>query len=148
MRIVRLQAGDEEAACEVVECVKFVMDEVVGVSVDRERMRGFLADGRSYLIAAYVDDVPAGFVLGYRLPRIDGAGPMMFLYEVGVLDRYRRRGIGRALMEDLKGIAQENGCCKMFVSTSASNAAAMALYRSAGGEGGALDDAAGFWWKW
>jgi ribosomal protein S18 acetylase RimI-like enzyme len=73
---------------------------------------------------------------------------MMFLYEAGVVDEYRRRGIGRALVEELKRFATESDCRKMFVPTQASNQAAMALYRSAGGEGGADPDGAAFWWNW
>jgi ribosomal protein S18 acetylase RimI-like enzyme len=73
---------------------------------------------------------------------------MMFLYEAGVLAQYRRRGLGRALVEELKRLARESDCRKMFVPTQASNEAAMALYRSAGGEGGADKDAASFWWNW
>jgi len=148
MEIRRLVEGDEEAACRLIEQVKFVIDAVVGVSLDPAGMRALLADDRAYLIAAYVDDRPVGMVYGYRFPRLDGARPMMFLYEAGVLEQYRRRGIGRALVEELKRFAMESDCRKMLVLTQASNEAAMTLYRSAGGEGGAEPDGAGFWWDW
>ena len=148
MQIRRLVEGDEEAACQLIEQVKFAIDEAPHVSLDPADMRTLLADERAYLIAACVDDKPVGLVYGYRFPRLDGPRPMMFLYEIGVLEQYRRRGLGRALVEKLKRFAEEHNCRKMFVPTQASNEAAMALYRSTGGEGGADPDAAGFWWNW
>jgi len=148
MQIRRLVTGDEEAAVRVVQEVKFAEDGIVGVSVESACMRTFLADDHNYLIIASAGDEPVGFILAYELPRVDGPRPMMFLYEIGVAESHRRKGIGRALVEELKRHCTTSDCCKMFVPTRASNEAAMALYRSAGGEGGADCDAASFWWKW
>jgi len=147
MTVRRLRAGDEHAAGRVVEDLKFRMDEVVGVSVDPAYMRAFLADDRHYFVVAYVGEVPVGYVFGYRLSRFDGKPPMVFVYEVAVVEEHRRRGIGRALIEEVKRLAHEDGCRKMLVPTNTSNGAAMALYRSAGGEQGAAD-ATAFWWNW
>jgi ribosomal protein S18 acetylase RimI-like enzyme len=147
MTIRRLHEGDEDSAVRVVEDLKFQMDEVVGVSVDPAYMRAFLADDRHYFIVAYVEDESAGYVFGYRLSRFDGRPPVMFIYEVGVAEHHRRRGIGRALIEEVKRLAHLDGCRKMLVPTNRSNEAAMALYRSTGGEEGAAD-ATVFWWNW
>jgi len=144
---MKLLEGDADAARQVIDKLKLAMDGVVGVSLDLAYMRTFLSDDRHYLIAAYADDTPVGFILGYRLHRVDGPRSMMLLYEVGVLEQYRRRGIGRALVDELKRLAEENGCLKMFVATETSNGPAMALYRSAGGVRVA-SDAAGFEWSW
>ena len=146
-KILRLREGDEDAAVRVVEDLKFRMDEVVGVSVEPAYMRTFLANDQHYFIVAYVEDEPVGFVFGYRLSRFDGRPPVMFLYEVGVAEHHRRRGIGRALVEELKRLAKADGCGKMFVPTNRSNEAAMALYRSTGGKEGAAD-ATAFSWNW
>lgn len=147
MTIQRLREGDEDAAIRVIEDLKFRMDEVVGVSVDPVYMRAFLADDRHYFIVAFVEDDPAGYVFGYRLSRFDGRPPQVLLYEIGVVEHHRRKGIGRALVEGLKEMAQADGCRKMFVPTNSSNEAAMALYRAAGAEEGATD-ATAFWWNW
>jgi len=148
MEIRRLVEGDEEAACQLIEQVKFAIDEVADVSLDPADVAALVSDERSYLIAAYVDERPVGLVYGYRFPRLDGPRPMMFLYEAGVLEEFRRRGIGRALVEELKRFAEESDCRKMFVPTQASNEAAMALYRSAGGAEGDADPSISFWWNW
>jgi len=148
MALRRLTAGDEDAACRLIEGVKFEIDDRRGESLARSAMSKVLADERAYLLGAYVDDRPVGMAYGYCLPRLDGPRPMMFLYEVGVLEQHRRKGIGRALLEEMKRLAQARDCRKMFVPTSAANEPALALYRAGGGEGGPDPTAASFWWNW
>ncbi len=72
----------------------------------------------------------AGFAYAHELPRVDGASSV-FLYELEVGDRYRRRGIGRALVEAAKRLAGDRG---MFVLTDLDNEAAQRTYAAAGGE--------------
>ena len=145
--IRRLRESDETAAVRVVEDLKFPMDEVGGVSIDPAYMRGFLADDRHYFIVAFVEDEPVGYIFAYRLSRFDGRPPQVFLYEIAVVEHHRRAGIGSALVEGLKEMGKADGCRKMFVPTNRSNEAAVALYRSAGGEEGPAG-ATGFWWNW
>jgi len=76
--------------------------------------------------------VTFGFVSGVELTHPD-KGTEMFLYELGVDDRYRRRGIGRGLVAALADRARERGCYGMWVLTDADNDAALRTYRSAGG---------------
>jgi ribosomal protein S18 acetylase RimI-like enzyme len=148
MHIRRLTTGDEEAACRLVERVKFAIDDIRDVPLAPSDLAALVGDERAYLLGAYVDGAPVGLAYGYCFPRLDGPRPMMFLYEIGVLEQHRRRGIGRALMEEMKRLAQARHCTKMFVPTEASNEAALALYRAAGGEGGPDPKAATFWWNW
>jgi GNAT superfamily N-acetyltransferase len=148
MNVQRLREGDAEAACRVIQELKFAMDGAVGVSVEPGYMRPFLADERHYFLAAYEDDEPLGYLFGYLLRRFDGRAPTMFVYEMGVAEQHRRRGIGRALVEEIKRLAGADGCRKMFVLTGKGNEAAMALYRSAGGTEGDADPSISFWWNW
>ena len=57
----------------------------------------------------------------------------MFLYELGVDDLFRGRGIGQALVSALAQVARECDCYAMWVLTDRDNAAAFATYRRAGG---------------
>jgi ribosomal protein S18 acetylase RimI-like enzyme len=54
----------------------------------------------------------------------------MFLYELGVAEAFRRRGIGRALAQ-LAALARSRGCYGMWGLTDTSDNAAIATYRSA-----------------
>jgi ribosomal protein S18 acetylase RimI-like enzyme len=79
-----------------------------------------------------VDGAPAGFVSGVEMCHPD-KGVEMLLYELGVDEAFRRRGIGRALTEALASRARERGCYGMWVLTDMDNAEARPTYKSAGG---------------
>jgi len=112
-RIRRLGPGDED---------------VVRALAEDEAQTALLADDRTVFVAAFDGEVPVGFAFGYVLPRRHGRPTMFFVYEIEVDERYRRRGIGRRLMEELLFAHDE-----AFVLTDAANEAAMALYGSLGG---------------
>ena len=96
-----------------------------------ERTR-FLDDDRHLLLLGYVGDRPAGFVSAVEVFHPDKASEL-FLNEIGVMERDRRRGVARALIEELRRVGQELGCAGMWVLTDETNTAAMNLYASTGG---------------
>ena len=112
-RIRRLGPGDED---------------VIRALAEDEAQTALLADDRTVFVAAFDSETPVGFAFGYALPRRHGRPSIFFVYEIDVDDRYRRRGIGRRLMEEVL-FGQEEA----FVLTDAGNEAAMALYASLGG---------------
>ena len=69
----------------------------------------------------------------HRLQRFDKRKAEVLLYEIGVHQNYRRRGIGKAIIEEVKKWAKEVGTDKVWVLTEKDNEAAMAMYKSAGG---------------
>jgi ribosomal protein S18 acetylase RimI-like enzyme len=91
----------------------------------------FLDSPDHHLCIAYEDGEPVGFVSGIETTHPD-KGTEMFLYELGVREQSRRRGIGRALVEALARFARDRACYGMWVLTDADNAAALATYRRAG----------------
>ncbi|MGW2858836.1 GNAT family N-acetyltransferase [Streptomyces sp. NPDC001205] len=92
----------------------------------------FLADERHHLLIAYVDDAPAGMVTGVEMTHPD-KGTEMFLYELGVDESFRGRGVGRALVSALADLARQRNCYGMWTITDEDNAAARATYGRAGG---------------
>jgi ribosomal protein S18 acetylase RimI-like enzyme len=93
----------------------------------------FLARDGHHLLMASVDGVDAGFVSGVEITHPD-KGTEMLVYELGVDERYRRRGIGRALVDALRELALERGCYGMWVGTDHGNVAALATYRGSGAD--------------
>lgn len=94
--------------------------------------RRFLESPDHHLLVAYADEVPAGMVTGVETTHPD-KGTEMFLYELGVLEPFQGRGIGRALVAALAGLAREHGCYGMWVLTDHDNVAALKAYGAAGG---------------
>jgi ribosomal protein S18 acetylase RimI-like enzyme len=95
----------------------------------------FLAEANHHLCIAYEDGEPAGFVSGVETTHPD-KGVEMFLYELGVDERFRGRGIGKALAAALAELARAQGCYGMWVLTDHDNTGAIATYRSAGATDG------------
>lgn len=91
----------------------------------------FLAQPSHHLCIAYENGAPAGFVSGIEMTHPD-KGTEMFLYELGVDDGFRGRGIGTALVANLTDLARARGCYGMWVLTDADNLAARRTYQSAG----------------
>src|SRR5918998_3668689 len=96
-----------------------------------EAAERFLGEATSHLCIAYEDGAPAGFVSGVETTHPD-KGTELFLYELGVDERWRRRGIGTALVRALAERGRERGCYGMWVLTDRVNGAAMATYAAAG----------------
>ena len=75
---------------------------------EREPQTELLADERTLFLAAFEDSTPIGFVLAHVLPRRHGDPAHLFVYEIGVHDEFRRKGVGTALMQRLAELAREN----------------------------------------
>jgi aminoglycoside 3-N-acetyltransferase I len=125
--IRRLKPGDETRAGEVAATFK-------AAQFPPPRARRFLADRANYLIVAESAGELAGFVLAYRLQRLDRAAAQLFVYEVGVAPQHRHGGIGTSLMAYVRDLVAEESLMEAFVLTDQSNDAAMHLYRSTGGQ--------------
>ena len=92
----------------------------------------FLADEHHHLLIAYDGEVPAAMVTGVEMTHPD-KGTEMFLYELGVDEEFRGRGLGKAMVAALADLARQRGCYGMWVLTDADNDAALATYVGAGG---------------
>ncbi len=98
-----------------------------------ENTKKFVANPDNIFLLAYKDGWIAGMVSAYLLQRMDDLSSELFFYEIGVHKDFRKQGIGKALIEELKKIGREMGTQEMFVLTNASNIPAMRLYESTGG---------------
>lgn len=136
MRVRRLETVDADLAAEAVRAVKGPAPDA---SFGKAYFRRFLARAENILIVADEDGLPVGFLLAYALDRVDRDRRMVCLYEIGVAETHRRRGVGRALVEEVKAHCRRGNVMKAWVVTSRSNRAAIRLYESTGARAGADD---------
>ena len=99
-----------------------------------ESTRLFLAQPQNWLFACIENRRVVGFIYGYECNRLDDAGNMLYIHEVGVLPENHRQGIGRQMLSDIKTLCRLSGICRLFLTTSRTNEAACGLYHSQGGE--------------
>ncbi|MFT7841770.1 GNAT family N-acetyltransferase [Saccharothrix sp. BKS2] len=104
----------------------------------------FLEDPATVAFVALEGGEVVGWVWGCRQRHVGGYSQVQ-LYEIGVVESVRRRGIGRALLTTFRDHAIGEGHRKMWLFTDEDNHAAKALYEAAGGQPSPHADA-GYWW--
>ena len=104
-----------------------------GMIWNEEHGRAFLANPDALLIVARWEGTPCGFLTAYRLPRFDGLGSEVNLYEIGTHEDYRQRGVATAMIAELKRWAEEVGAVNIWVLTEIDNEPAQKLYAATGG---------------
>lgn len=91
--------------------------------------RGNFTDALGHGYLCSVDEAD-GEIRGYAvlMPVLDEAE----LLNIGVAAKHQRKGLGRAMLLEILDIAREMNMRLVYLEVRASNAAALALYRSAG----------------
>jgi ribosomal protein S18 acetylase RimI-like enzyme len=133
MQIKRLNSHDAKLAKVTILSLKSNINQVTKNNLSEKYLAYFLSKDEHYLLVATEDSKPIGYILAYRLNRVDREQNMMFFYEIEVDQNHRRKGVGKALINFLKNICRQNNIMKMWVETNRSNIPAMKLYRSTGG---------------
>jgi GNAT superfamily N-acetyltransferase len=105
-----------------------------GKEWDAEQGRRFLQNPDNLFLLARWTGFPCGFLTAHRLQRFDRRQAEVLLYEIGVDEGFLRRGVGTALIAEVRRWAKAVGADEVWVLTDAGNAAAMALYASTGGQ--------------
>jgi aminoglycoside 3-N-acetyltransferase I len=91
-----------------------------------------LADHSFIAIAATIGAEVVGGAAAYELRKFERERSEIYLYDLAVDERYRRRGIARAMIARLQEIARDIGAWAIFVQADHGDAAAIKLYESYG----------------
>jgi ribosomal protein S18 acetylase RimI-like enzyme len=107
-----------------------------GCAPDLALARRFLGErldrGESVVFVAVADGKGVGFVQLYPTFTSIGARRAWILNDLYVTPDVRRNGVGRALMNAARRMAEETGAAWLELATAKDNARAQALYRSCG----------------
>ena len=93
---------------------------------------------RVHVVIAYYGDEPAGIAVWFCNYSTFLGRQGLYLEDLFVLPEWRKRGVGRRLLEHLAGIAVARGCGRMEWAVLNWNEPALRFYRALGAE--ALDD--------
>jgi len=129
--IRRLTPADTKLAAEAIDILKPAAERD-SRELTEDAIRPFLERAANVLIVATAAGAPVGYAIAYVLDRADRLAPMVLLYEIEVMPALRGRGIGRAMVEELKRLGSSLGAVKMWGLTDRENAAGRALYASCG----------------
>jgi ribosomal protein S18 acetylase RimI-like enzyme len=90
------------------------------------------SQGIEHPIVAELDGQVVGFASLRLVNYLGEDAPYAEISELFVLERYRRRGVARALMTELEVRARAAGASSLAILTAADNGAAVALYQAMG----------------
>ena len=97
-----------------------------------------LASADFFAFAALAGDEPLGGLTAHVLAMTRAEVREIFLYDLAVHERARRRGVARALVRALLGEARSIGIDEVFVPADADDPPALAFYRALGAEESAV----------
>lgn len=100
-----------------------------GISYSKEELAAFIDSRESKTWIAVEDDTIAGFLIGKREP--DRVGHIV---TVDVLEPWRRRGVGRALMQAVEAWARDSDLGLIYLETAQDNLVAQRFYQVLGYE--------------
>ena len=106
-----------------------VAADVFDYDIDPHSSAEFFEDPRHHIVVALDDGLVVGMVTSFHYVHPDKR-PQMFINELGVASPYRRRGIGRSLMQAMLAHARGLGCTEAWVGTEDENVEARSLYES------------------
>jgi len=132
MDIVRLTAADVALArrsFEVLVRAFHEQPELLGDSY----LRTLLARSEFWALAARVDGEVVGALTAHALPMTRAETSELFLYDLGVRADWRRRGVGRALVDALCDEGARAGIGVVFVPADGDDTDALDFYRAVGG---------------
>lgn len=82
---------------------------------DDSYAEGLLCRRDSVLLLAQNDEGPMGALAGYILPKYEQARSELYIYDLAVVEDWRRRGVATALIAETRKIAREIGAWTVFV---------------------------------
>lgn len=92
----------------------------------------FLKNESSFVIYSSFNNEFCGYLIGFKLERLDNNKNMIFLYEIEVVEQFRKNGIGTNMVKFMIDSIRDQDTTKVFVITNKSNTAAMKLYEGCG----------------
>jgi len=93
-------------------------------------LNDLLKNDTCYLIAALENTNTLGYVLAYKFPSFHASENTAYLYDIEVLPDYRKKGIGRQLIEQMIKHLKNDGVNEIWLGTGVENIAAQRLFGS------------------
>jgi ribosomal protein S18 acetylase RimI-like enzyme len=95
-------------------------------------LRGLLASSTFIAVAALKGDDVVGGLAAYELHKFEQPRSEIYIYDLAVAERHRRRGVARTLIGELRTIASQRDVFVIFVQADPQDGPAIALYESLG----------------
>ena len=98
-----------------------------------EQAQALLKRDGHFLLCLLEEGQPAGFCYFHLLPQWYSGKKEVFLYDIEVEERHRRKGYGRQLFREAARFARDRGASTVWLMVERSNTSALAFYQALGG---------------
>lgn len=129
VRIERLTIGATERARALFQTIADIFDEG-SEPLDDAWIDALLANKSFFALAALEGDVIVGGLTAHTLPMTRAPRNEVFIFDIAVRPEHQRKGVGRALIDDLRARAAAD----VFVAADNEDDHALDFYRALGGE--------------
>ena len=97
-----------------------------------EYLRGLLEEKSFIALVAVSEGVVVGGLAAYELRKFEQERSEIYIYDLGVSETHRRKGVATSLIRELQALAGERGAWVIFVQADPEDADAIRLYESLG----------------
>ena len=97
-----------------------------------DHLEKLLTDNKFIALVAYVDGEMAGAIAAYELVKFEAERSEIYIYDLAVIERYRRQGVATALIAAVQEIGRDKGAWVVFVQADPPDEPAVALYDKLG----------------
>lgn len=104
------------------------------VAKQRQLTEGLKNHPTAEVVLMFVDDEPAGLATTFINFSTFALKPYLYIHDVVVLDSFRGRGLGKALIAELIRISETRNYSKLTLEVREDNPSAQQVYRSLGFE--------------
>lgn len=133
MRLKKLNPSDRELARALFTLMAEVFEEDSGALSDGYIDR-LLGREDFWAIAAFAGEDLIGGLTAHTLPMTRSEASELFIYDIAVRGDQQRKGVGRALVAELRAQAATRGIHDVFVPADNEDTHALDFYRALGGE--------------
>jgi aminoglycoside 3-N-acetyltransferase I len=135
MTIVRRLGPDDVAAMQAANRLfadVFGDEGYHGPPAGPDHLGKLLADDKFIALTAEIDGEMTGALAAYELVKFEAERSEIYIYDLAVIERFRRQGIATALIGEVKTIARDKGAWVIFVQADPPDEPAVALYDKLG----------------
>lgn len=132
LEVKRLVSGDEATARAMFALMADVFEEG-GETLGDEYVKDLLGLESFWAVVAIVDSEIVGGITAHTLPMTRASSSELFIYDLAIRSDHQRRGVGGALVRELRQAAARVGIQEVFVPADNDDVHALDFYRAQGG---------------
>ena len=133
--IRKLASQDLAEFRSLIDLFNLVFEEMQPVSASDSHLERLLNTRAFIALAAFFENEVVGGLTAYELPMYQNDSSEILLYDLAVKTEFQRRGIGNALIQNLKEYCGRQGIREFFVLVHEEDEHAVEFYRATGGKG-------------